>query len=62
MTQWWERERLFTGKDREAIARAKELPWEEIDETTAETVAGMEEIKDIRSRKFHRAEYMAGML
>ena len=62
MMPWWEREKLFTQKDKEAIAKAKSSCWEEIDENWAETEAGRYEIHSILMRKYHYDEYRAGML
>ena len=59
---WWELEKLFTEKDYEAIRRARETPWEEIDPDWAETEAGRYELDSIRSNKMHYDEYQAGML
>ena len=59
---WWEREKLLTPKDREAIQKAIYARWEDIDENSAETDAGREEIHRIRTRKYHDAEFSAGML
>lgn len=60
--QWWEREKLLTEKDREAIQKAMYTRWEDIDENAAETEAGKYEIQSIRSRKRHNDEWLAGML
>lgn len=59
---WWEREALFTQKDIEAISRARRTPWEDIDESWAETAAGKAELHDIIRSKFHRAESAAGVI
>lgn len=59
---WWEREKLFTAKDKEAIQRAIYASWEEIEEDWADTEAGRLELDWIRSRKMHRDEFNAGML
>lgn len=59
---WWEREKLFTQKDKEAIAKAKASRWEDIDENWAETEAGRCEIHSIIMRKYHYDEYKAGIL
>ena len=58
---WWEREKLLTEKDKQAIAKAKETPWEEIDENWAETPLGKKWVHDIATTKYHREEYAAGM-
>lgn len=59
---WWEREKLFTTKDYEAIRKARMTPWQEIDESWAETEAGRMELHDIIMRKYHDEEFLAGML
>jgi len=59
---WWEREKLLTEKDKEAINRAKDTRWEDIDTNSAETEAGKVEIEFIQSRKRHRDEWQAGIL
>ena len=59
---WWEREKLLTAKDKEAIQRAIYARWEDIDASWAETEAGRYELDYIRSRKLHHAEAMVGML
>lgn len=58
---WWEREKLLTAKDREAIQRAIYTRWEDIDETLAETDAGREEIRRIQLRKMNADEFAAGI-
>ena len=58
---WWDREKLFTQKDKEAIEKAKASRWEDIDEDWAETEAGRDELHSIIMRKYHRDEYRAGM-
>ena len=58
---WWEEERLLTEKDKEAIRKAKELDWDEIDEDCAETVIGRKWVHNIAMRKYHREEYSAGI-
>lgn len=60
--QWWEREKLLTDKDRDAIEKARYSRWEDIDVNSAETEAGKYEIEYIISRKRHTAEWLAGML
>ena len=52
---WWEREKMLTPKDKEAIA-------EGLDEDCAETEAGRYELRSIKMRKYHDEEYSAGML
>ena len=60
---WWEREKLLTPKDKEAIRKAKSCSdWTEIDENSAETEAGRYELHDIIMRKYHREEFRVGML
>lgn len=59
---WWERERLFTPKDKEAIERARRSRWEDIKVDWAETEVGREEVRSIALREYHRAEGKAGML
>lgn len=52
----------LTHKDLEAIERAKNSTWEDIDLAWAETEAGREEVRRIKMRKYHYAEYRAGMI
>ena len=59
---WWEREKLLTPKDKEAINRAKQSDWTMIEEDWAETEAGRLEVHDIMMSKYHREEYQAGIL
>ena len=59
---WWEREKLLTENDKEAILRAQQSCWTAISEDWAETPAGHCELKEIISRKVHYDEYQAGML
>ena len=59
---WWEREKLLTEKDKEAIVKAKGQYFGDIDENSAETEAGRYELHSIFMRKYHRDEYLAGML
>ena len=59
---WWEREKLLTAKDKDAVQRAIYAAWEEIDTDWAETDAGRYELDRIRSSKMHRDEYAAGLL
>ena len=59
---WVERQKLLTDKDRQAIQRAIYSRWEDIDEAWAETDAGRAEIHSICRRKYHAAEFAAGML
>lgn len=58
---WWEREKLLTDKDKQAIEKAKQSCWEEIKEDWAETEAGRYEIHSIVSRKYHYDELQAGL-
>ena len=60
--QWWEREKLLTDKDKEAIQKAIYSRWEDIDINSAETDAGKVELESIISSKRHRQEWLAGML
>lgn len=60
--QWWERVKLFTAKDYEAIRRARETPWEEIDPDWAETEAGRYEVDSIRRDKMFYDEFQSGIL
>jgi len=60
--EWWEREALYTRKDRDAIERAECSRWEDIDEDWAETEAGRIEVHDIKMRKFHHDEMISDML
>lgn len=59
---WWEREKLYTEKDRAAIEKAKRSGCGEIDENWAETDAGRYEVHRIAVNKYHNEEYRAGML
>ena len=59
---WWEREKLLTAKDKEAIQRAIHARWTEISEDWAETELGREELHHIILRKYHQEEEMAGIL
>lgn len=54
--EWYEIEKLFTKKDREAIERAHRSGWEDIDEDWAETVYGWNEVHSIKMAKYHREE------
>lgn len=51
----------MTEKDKEAIEKAKSLPWEVIDENSAETEIGRKWVHDIIMRKYHREEFQAGI-
>lgn len=58
---WWEREKLLTPKDKEAIQRAIYTRWEDIDENDAETEAGRYELRTIALRKYHNDEFKSGI-
>jgi hypothetical protein len=58
---WWEREKLLTEKDKQAIQRAIYSNWEDIDESWAETEAGKNELHSIIMRKYHQEEFKAGI-
>ena len=58
---WWELQKLFTDKDREAIHRAIHSYYADIDLDWAETEAGRYELKSIIRRKYHYEEFVAGM-
>ena len=57
---WWEREKLLTDKDKQAIRKAVNLHYAEIDENEAETEAGRYELHSIVMRKFRNEEWLAG--
>lgn len=57
----WELEKLLTDRDREAISRARDCDWTEIDEDWAETELGRKELHDIIVTKYHDEEFRAGM-
>lgn len=59
---WWEREKLLTAKDKEAIQKAINSHYGDIDESWAETEIGKEELRKIARRKYHDEEFLAGML
>ena len=59
---WWEREKLYTKKDKEAIERAQRSDWTDIDLGWAETEYGRYELERIISDKYHREEFKAGIL
>ena len=59
---WWEREKLLTEKDKDAIHRAIHTRWEDIDTESAETEAGKAELESIISQKRHLDEWLLGML
>ena len=59
---WWERERLLTEKDKEAINTARRQYYGDIDEESAETIHGREVLHEIIMRKYHAEEFSAGIL
>lgn len=59
---WWEREKLLTEKDKQAIQKAIHSHYADIDESDAETEAGRYELHAIIMRKYHNEEFMAGLL
>ena len=59
---WWERERLLTDRDKEAIEKARGQYYADIDEESAETVHGREILREIIMRKYHAEEFSAGIL
>ena len=58
---WWEREKLLTQKDKEAIQKAIQSYYADIDENWAETELGREELRGIARRKYRDEEWLAGM-
>lgn len=58
---WWEREKLLTDKDKQAIQKAVNLHYADIDENEAETEAGRYELHSIVMRKYHNEEFKAGI-
>ena len=58
---WWEREKLLTDKDKQAIQKAVNRHYADIDENWAETELGREELRKIARRKYHDEEWLAGM-
>ncbi len=58
---WWEKEKLLTHKDKEAIQKAIQSYYGDIDENWAETELGREELRKIARRKYHDEEWLAGM-
>ena len=58
---WWEREKLLTDKDRQAIRKAIQSYYADIDENWAETELGREELRKIAGRKYRQEEWLAGM-
>ena len=59
---WWEREKMLSEKDREAIQRAVYADWTDIDESSAETEAGKNELHRIKMTKLHNEEFKAKIL
>lgn len=59
---WWERERLLTDKDWEAIDKALGQYYADIDEESAEMIHGREILHEIIMRKYHAEEFSAGIL
>lgn len=59
---WYEREKLYTDKDREAIKKAKKCFSYEIDINWAESEVGRYELQQLINSKYHREEYKSGML
>lgn len=59
--QWWEREKLLTERDKQAIQRAIHSHYADIDEGWAETEYGRAELHSIVMRKYHNEEFMAGI-
>lgn len=58
---WWEREKLLTTKDKQAIQKAIQTYYADIDENWAETELGREELRKIERRKYRDEEWLAGM-
>ena len=59
---WWEREKLLTERDKQAIQRAIHSHYADIDEGWAETEYGRAELHSIIMRKYRQEEFLAGML
>lgn len=59
---WYERAVLLTDKDKEAIKKAKDGFWYEIDINWAESEVGRQELQSLINAKHHRDEYRSGML
>lgn len=59
---WWEREKLLTDKDKDAIAKARGQHYGDIDEGAAETDAGRYELHALVMRKYRREESLADQL
>ena len=59
---WWEREKLLTERDRQAIQLAIHTYYADIDEGWAETEAGKNELHSIIMRKYHQEEFKAGIV
>ena len=58
---WWDKEKLYTPRDRAAIQRARETYYGDIDEAWAETDAGRYALLDIKVKKYHDEEFAAGI-
>lgn len=58
---WWEREKLLTEKDKQAIERAIQSYYADIDESWAETDLGREELMRIARTKYRSEEWLAGI-
>lgn len=58
---WWEREKLLTPKDKQAIQKAIQSYYADIDENWAETELGREELHSIIMRKYRAEEWLEGM-
>lgn len=52
----------MTGRDRELIAQAREMRWEDIDEDKADTPEGKAELHRICMAKCHMDEARCGMV
>jgi len=59
---WWDQEKLYTDKDRDAFAIAKRQGWPDIDPGTAETDAGRYHLEDMIITKYHNEEHRCGIL
>ena len=53
---------MLTQHDKELIAKARRMRWEDINEDEAETQEGWQELHDIAVSKYHDDEFLAGML
>ena len=58
---WQERKKLLTDKDKQAIQKAIQSYYADIDENRAETELGREELREIARRKYRDEEWLAGM-